>query len=86
MSRIVRNPHAVLRLARPATPEAAKAVDTVDVRLGPAWVDPVDPMENWRLCRAQSLLAGLFYRDCSRNPGPLTSGQAQDVLRWANTL
>lgn len=58
-------------------------VDTVDVRLGPDWIDPVDPLENLDRYRAQSLLAGLFYRDKSRNPGPLPLDQARDVLRWA---
>lgn len=34
--------------------------------------------------RAQSLLAGTRYRDGSTNPGPLTLGQARDVLAWAD--
>lgn len=42
-----------------------------------------DPLENTLRMRAQSLLAGLAYRDGSCNPGPLTLAQARDVLAWA---
>lgn len=42
-----------------------------------------DPIETVSRSRAQSLLAGLTYRDGSTNPGTLTLPQAQDVLAWA---
>ena len=76
---------ALIRTPRPqvtTAPEAAD-VDTIDVRLGPAWIDPTDPMDNWHRSRAQSLLAGTYFRDMSRNPGPLTLDQSRDVIAWA---
>lgn len=42
-----------------------------------------DPMENHLRVRAQSLLAGITYRDGSTNPGPLCSAHARDVIAWA---
>lgn len=44
-----------------------------------------DPLDITHRARAQSLLAGLTYRDGSTNPGPLTLPQAQDVLAWATS-
>ena len=41
------------------------------------------PMDNVNRSRAQSLLAGMTFRDGSSNPGPLTLPQAADVLAWA---
>ena len=43
------------------------------------------PMDNVNRSRAQSLLAGMTFRDGSSNPGPLTLPQAADVLAWATT-
>lgn len=45
--------------------------------------DPVDPLDTLARSRAQSLLAGLRFRDGTTNPDTLTLAQAQDVLRWA---
>lgn len=42
------------------------------------------PMDNVARARAQSLLAGIPYRDGSTNPDTLTLAQARDVLAWAN--
>lgn len=44
--------------------------------------EPVLPNETDARMRAQSLLAGLQYRDGSTNPGTLTYPQACDVLAW----
>lgn len=49
----------------------------------PRLTDPVDPMDTHARMQAQSLLAGVRYRDGSTNPDVLTLAQAQDVLRWA---
>lgn len=78
---VIRNPHALARMARRGAPPAADSD-----RLKPEWVDPVNPMDNVERARAQSLLCGLVYLDRSRNPGPLTLDQARDVLRWATPL
>lgn len=66
---LIRNHVALLRLARLKSRrwEATRAV----------------PLDNQARIRAQSLLAGIAYRDGSTNPGPLTLPQAQDVLAWA---
>lgn len=66
----IRNPNAILRLAR----KQSKRWDATRTL----------PMDNVARSRAQSLLAGLHFLDNTTNPGPLTLGQAQDVLRWAN--
>ena len=66
----VRNPIAVLRLARIHANKFGGARTL--------------PLDNQARSRAQSLLAGTLYRDGSTNPGPLTLTQAHDVLRWAN--
>lgn len=66
---LVRNPHALQRLAR-----------ITCRRYSEARTLPLDTMAR---SRAQSLLAGLYFRDCSTNPGPLTLSQARDVLAWA---
>lgn len=42
------------------------------------------PMDNVLRARAQSLLAGMHFRDGSTNPDTLTLAQARDVLAWAN--
>lgn len=68
----IRNPHAVMAIVR---------VDAT--RWGAARTLPLD---NAARCRAQSLLAGLRYRDGSTNPGPLTLEQSSDVLRWATPV
>lgn len=75
---VIRNPHALARMARRDAPPAADSD-----RLKPEWIDPVDPLETRDRARAQSLLCGLVYLDRSRNPGPLTLDQARDVLRWS---
>ena len=49
----------------------------------PTLADPVDPLDTLTRMRAQSLLAGLRYRDGSANPDTLTLAQARDVLAWA---
>lgn len=67
--RIIRNPHAVQRLAR-IKARRFSATRTL-------------PLDNVARSRAQSLLAGLEYLDDTTNPGPLTVAQAHDVLRWA---
>ena len=41
------------------------------------------PLDTHARMRAQSLLAGMTYRDGSTNPGTLTLEQARDVLAWA---
>lgn len=66
---LIRNPVALLRLARLKSRrwEATRAA----------------PLDNQARIRAQSLLAGIAYRDGSTNPGPLTLSQAHDVLAWA---
>lgn len=66
---LIRNHVALLRLARLKSRrwEATRAA----------------PLDNQARIRAQSLLAGIAYRDGSTNPGPLTLPQAQDVLAWA---
>lgn len=66
---LIRNHVALLRLAR-----------LKSRRWGATRTDPLDITHR---ARAQSLLAGLTYRDGSTNPGPLTLPQAQDVLAWA---
>lgn len=75
---LVHNKHAVSRMARKNAPAASDSD-----RLKPEWIDPVDWLETRDRSRAQSLLCGLIYCDCSRNPGPLTLAQARDVLAWA---
>lgn len=67
--RAIRNPHALQRLAR-FTCRRFQATRSV-------------PLDTVSRSRAQSLLAGLYYRDDSTNPGPLTLDQARDVLAWA---
>ena len=66
---LIRNHVALLRLARLKSRrwEATRAA----------------PLDNQARSRAQSLLAGIGYRDGSTNPGPLTLAQAHDVLAWA---
>lgn len=57
------------------------------VRKPGAWgplAEPVDPLESTLRYRAQSLLAGMRYRDGSTNPDTLTLDQARDVLAWHN--
>ena len=76
--RLIRNVHAVQRMARRDAPPAAESD-----RLKPEWIDPIDPLETRLRYQAQSLLCGYVYRDCSRNPDTLTLAQAHDVLRWA---
>ena len=49
----------------------------------PPLTDPVDPLDTLARMRAQSLLAGLRYRDGTTNPNALTLDQARDVLAWA---
>lgn len=75
---LIRNPHALARMARKGAP----APEDSD-RLKPLWIDPVDALETRERSQAQSLLCGLVYLDRSRNPGPLTLDQARDVLAWA---
>lgn len=70
----IRNRHALLRLVRPAPAKRWSALS-----------EPVFPNETAARARAQSLLAGITYRDGSTNPDTLTLSQAQDVLRWATT-
>ncbi len=72
----IRNLHAVRRLAKPA----AKGQS---VQKWTALPEPVLPLDTMARMRAQSLLAGLRYRDGSTNPNALTLDQAHDVLRWA---
>lgn len=66
----IRNPHAVMTLVR-------------NPGKWPPLAAPVFPMETHAMCRAQSLLTGLRYRDGSSNPDTLTFTQARDVLRWS---
>lgn len=66
---LIRNHVALLRLARLKSRQWA-ATRTV-------------PLDTQARMRAQSLLAGLTYRDGSTNPGTLTLEQARDVLAWA---
>lgn len=49
----------------------------------PQLTDPVNPMDTLARMQAQSLLAGVRFRDGSTNPDVLTLAQAHDVLRWA---
>ena len=76
----IRNPHAVQRIARTADAPVDKPR-----KPAPVWIDPVDALETLDRIRAQSLLAGVLYRDGSYNPDTLTLAQAHDVLRWAPT-
>lgn len=66
---MIRNPHAIARLVR----LRSKRWDATRTL----------PLDTLARARAQSLLAGIAYLDGTTNPGPLTLGQAHDVLRWA---
>lgn len=75
----IRNPHAILKLVR-----AMKRPTMLRTSAKwPALAAPIYPEDTDQRIRAQSLLAGIAYRDGSTNPDSLTLAQAQDVLRWA---
>ena len=68
----IRNPHALRRLLRKPA-----------VVAWPQLSEPVFPADTQVRMRAQSLLAGMRFRDGSTNPDTLTLAQAHDVMRWA---
>jgi hypothetical protein len=67
----VRNPHALVRLVRPAPPRPPGA-------WGPL-AAPVDPLETVDRARAQSLMSPTPKGGACP---PLTLAQARDVLAW----
>lgn len=77
----MRNARLQARLLKLVREPAAVAA----ARRWPTLSEPVFPADTDARVRAQSLLAGLRFRDGSTNPDTLTLPQAQDVLRWATS-
>lgn len=68
------------------SPVVVRLVPKAPFKRWPQLSEPVFPSDTDARIRAQSLLTGMEFADGTTNPDTLTLAQAQDVLRWANTL